>query len=103
MKAESRLIHIHNLYLQSQVLLAQLQNQPTATAAPTSSRNQNRNTAPAIRGMFVLVPSVNNTLLLKAVATRELVLPTSWPVTPGDTGAESVLRVQSSLTQVGFN
>nr|KAG5697957.1 hypothetical protein BaRGS_030270 [Batillaria attramentaria] len=42
----------------------------------------------------------NDSLLVKSVATRDLTLPSACPVSGCDVTEDSVLRVQSSLTQV---
>ncbi|XP_025088793.1 meiosis 1 arrest protein-like [Pomacea canaliculata] len=54
------------------------------------------------RGLFILLPALNNTLLLKAIANKELLLPSTVSDTFLDAATHdtSVLRVQSSLTQV---
>ncbi|KAL8618556.1 hypothetical protein ACOMHN_021825 [Nucella lapillus] len=71
----------------------------------------------SLKGMFVLMPAPGGcSLLLKALATRELLLPATWAAvgggaaaaaatTPGEGGEENTdsensLKVQSSLTQV---
>lgn len=45
---------------------------------------------------YVILPSHSPTLLVKAVATRELMLPSPFPLLPEDMPAESLKAVEAS-------
>lgn len=51
---------------------------------------------------YVIMPSNSLTLLVKAVATRELMLPSPFPLLPEDPPEDSLKTVEASGTQVSW-
>lgn len=52
---------------------------------------------------YVIVPSRSPTLLVKAVATRELMLPNSFPLLPEDLPDDSLKTVEASGAQISWD
>ncbi|KAK7484810.1 hypothetical protein BaRGS_00023984 [Batillaria attramentaria] len=87
------------LISKNQVLLAQLQ-PPDVThgtrGSNSSSAAQTRSAPPPCpRGLFILLPGANDSLLVKSVATRDLTLPSACPVSGCDVTEDSVPSLDS--------
>lgn len=52
---------------------------------------------------YVIVPSRSPTLLVKAVATRELMLPSPFPLLPEDPPDDSLKIVEASGAQISWD
>lgn len=84
------------MYLQEQALVAQLM--PNVPNNAKTSRAGNQPQIPY--GYFVLVPSTNGTLLVKAVAVQELMLPYKASNQTEDVSEDSIEMVSTALNQV---